>query len=71
MVGVRLRSKVAGRDESAVVGRFLNELLDQTLREQVQEQTEGVRNLLLAHALSDANLLTESPEETNPLSETR
>lgn len=34
-----------------------NEALDQQLREQIREQTEGVRNLILAHAFSKTGLI--------------
>ena len=34
-----------------------NEALDQTLREQIRKQTEGVRNLILAHAFSRTGLI--------------
>jgi His-Xaa-Ser system protein HxsD len=34
-----------------------NEALDQSLREQIRSQTEGVRNLVLAHAFSKTGLI--------------
>jgi His-Xaa-Ser system protein HxsD len=34
-----------------------NEALDQSLREQIRQQTEGVRNLVLAHAFSRTGLI--------------
>lgn len=37
--------------------RIRNEVLDQSLREQIREQTEGVRNLVLAHAFSRTGLI--------------
>src|SRR5687767_4882427 len=36
--------------------RFLNDLLDQTLQERVAKESEAVRNLILAHALSKTSL---------------
>jgi His-Xaa-Ser system protein HxsD len=45
-------------------GNFLNELLDQSLREQIARETEPVRNLILAHALSNIDLIGS---ETSPL----
>lgn len=39
-----------------LAGDFRNELLDQDLRESIAEETEGVRNLLLAHAFSGLSL---------------
>lgn len=41
------------------LGKLLrNEALDQQLREQVRTQTEGVRNLILAHAFSKTGLIS-------------
>ena len=45
---------------------FLNELLDQTLRESIGQETEGVRNLLLAHALSETSLIHPELEDVDP-----
>lgn len=36
---------------------FLQELLDQELREQIAEETNAVRTLILAHAFSKADLI--------------
>jgi len=38
--------------------RLRNEALDQQLREQIRAQTEGVRNLILAHAFSKSGLIS-------------
>ena len=48
-----------GRKEplAELAGDFFNELLDQRLRALVQQESEGVRNLILAHALSRTSLL--------------
>ena len=39
------------------VDAFRKELLDQDLREIVRRETEGVRNLILAHAFSKTGLI--------------
>lgn len=40
------------------LGKLLrNEALDQQLREQIRSQTEGMRNLILAHAFSKTGLI--------------
>ncbi len=44
-------------------GDFRNELLDQDLRESIAEETERVRNLLLAHAFSGLSL-TDTAADT-------
>jgi len=40
-----------------LVGAFCNEVIDQDLREQISEQTEPMRNLILAQAFSKTSLL--------------
>ena len=46
-----------GADVDAVVADFRNEVLDETLRERVREQTHDVRNLILALAFSETGLV--------------
>jgi His-Xaa-Ser system protein HxsD len=65
-VGVRFRGKPNTTDLASVVGEFLNELLDQTLREIVNQESEPVRNLILAHALSDTALIRPELETLDP-----
>lgn len=65
-VEVRFRSKKAESDCSDIVGAFFNELLDQTLREFVGTESEPVRNLILAHALSNTTLLHPELETAEP-----
>jgi His-Xaa-Ser system protein HxsD len=45
-------------DETAVDG-FRGEVIDQVLRERIRTETEGVRNVVLALAFSDAGLAAE------------
>ena len=53
-----LRHKQADEgDPIAMAGEFANELLDQRLRALVQRESEPVRNLILAHALSRTSLV--------------
>lgn len=63
---LRFRMKTSGADLSYLAGEFLNELLDQSLREMVQKETEPVRNLILAHALSETSLLRPDLETADP-----
>jgi His-Xaa-Ser system protein HxsD len=65
-VGVRFRAKPTVAELSGIVGEFVNELLDQTLREIVGQETESVRNLILAHALSDTSLIRPELEVLEP-----
>jgi His-Xaa-Ser system protein HxsD len=43
-------------DQSSVVRSFKTEVLDQVLRERIRTETEGVRNVILAVAFSNARL---------------
>jgi His-Xaa-Ser system protein HxsD len=65
-IGVRFRAKRQGTDCAAIAGEFMNEVLDQSLRMHVANETESVRNLLLAHALSETVLLHPELETENP-----
>lgn len=56
-VEVRFLARPGGGALETVAGEFLNELLDQRLRDIVAAETELERNLILAHALSRAPFL--------------
>jgi His-Xaa-Ser system protein HxsD len=54
-----------------IAGLFFNELLDQSLREKIGTESEPIRNLIMAHALSKVDFISmESKLEStaeNPL----
>lgn len=56
IVEVRLRTKNSEVPLDSIAGEFCNEVLDQRLREIVARESEPVRNLVLAHALSRVGL---------------
>ena len=56
-ISVVLKSKAQFDDLEHLAGEFCNEVLDQDLRENIAEQTEALRNLLLAHAFSRTSLV--------------
>ena len=45
-------------DVEALIGEFRNEVLDETLRSRVRDETREVRNLILALAFSNTGLVT-------------
>ncbi len=45
--------------KNAVVRAFCNEVIDQDLREQIAQETEASRNLILAQAFSKTSLLQQ------------
>jgi His-Xaa-Ser system protein HxsD len=55
-IRVTLTAKTDRVSLETIEGEFRNELLDQDLREMIAEETEGVRNLLLAQAFSGVSL---------------
>lgn len=46
----------SSEDLEAIAFAFKNEVLDQDLREKIAQETEGVRNLILAHTFSNTGL---------------
>ena len=53
-------------DPGAFRRRFFRELLDQDLRESIARETEALRNLIVAHALSKVPLLHPELETDSP-----
>ena len=62
----RLRAKRRIDNAETIAGEFLNELLDQRLRERLYKQTEPVRRLLLAQAFSQTNLIKPELDHQAP-----
>jgi His-Xaa-Ser system protein HxsD len=62
-IQVTLTAKSEKVSLHALEGDFRNELLDQDLRESIADETERVRNLLLAQAFSGLSL-TDSVADT-------
>ena len=65
-VEIRIRAKDSAADVDWIVGYFLNDLIDQRLCEMVGRETEATRDLILAHALSQTNLLHPQLETAVP-----
>jgi His-Xaa-Ser system protein HxsD len=64
-IRVRLAAKRDGVCLRTLEGDFRNELLDQELRESIAEETERVRNLLLAQAFSGVSLTDAAGESAD------
>lgn len=67
-IEVRFRPKGDQIPLESIAGEFCNEILDQRLREIVGHESEPVRNLILAHALSGVGLAgreTQTPQEND------
>jgi His-Xaa-Ser system protein HxsD len=61
---VTLRPKSASADAEAAVGDFLNEVLDQDLRECIAEETNSIRDLILAQAFSQVSVFHPELDRT-------
>lgn len=66
-VSLRGRTGTGERDLDHAAGEFMNLLLDETLREEIARETEPVRNLILAHALSGSDVLQAAFAEADPV----
>lgn len=71
LVEIRLRAKSATADPDEIVGDFLNDLIDQRLRELVGAETEKSRDLIIAHALSKTALIHRELETADPFAATK
>ena len=74
-LAIVIRPKLKDLSLEDACGEYLNELLDQRLREIVAEQSEPLRNLIVAHALSDTTFfradLEDVKEDDDPLEVTK
>lgn len=62
VIEVTLKAKLHLDDAQFMAGEYCNEVLDQELREEIADNTQGIRNLLLAHAFSKTSLLNADLE---------
>lgn len=63
---VSLRPKEAEADMDAARGLFQNELIEQRLRLLIGQQTAGIRDLIMSHALSKSHILRPDLETSEP-----
>jgi His-Xaa-Ser system protein HxsD len=54
---LNLRDNKTEPDPDSVMARFRREVIDHDLRLRISSQTEGVRNLILAHAFSRTGII--------------
>jgi His-Xaa-Ser system protein HxsD len=63
LVSLSLKATQVVPDVPTIRGDFFNELLDQQLREKLEAEFGGVRELILAQAFADTNLLDPNRDE--------
>lgn len=64
---VRLRPQRPGIESESLAGEFLNQLIEEKLRDHIGRETQRSRDLILAHALSKTSLLNPSLETGMPV----
>jgi His-Xaa-Ser system protein HxsD len=70
-VVVELTPQVDGESLRELSGEFANALLDYTLRAMVAEETRGIRELLVAQAFCEADLLDRRDSESDEYADPR
>jgi His-Xaa-Ser system protein HxsD len=64
-VVVTLGTKVAGQDVRSLTGELANELIDQQLREELAREAGPIRELLVAQAFAEGNLLDPDRDDAD------
>lgn len=65
IIKVRFAKKDPNCDLSAIVGEFSNELIDQKLRLDIAEETKAIRELIVAQAFTEADLLNRTASDAD------
>jgi His-Xaa-Ser system protein HxsD len=60
-LGVRITGKFGGTGVDAIVGEFQNALLDHQLRFEIERETATLRELIVAKAFAEGNVLEDPP----------
>jgi His-Xaa-Ser system protein HxsD len=58
---VSLRAKPGGPSLDSIAGEFANALLDHQVRQEIERETSRVRELIVAKAFAEGNLLDDLP----------
>lgn len=67
LVKVRFTRKTPECDLSRLVGEFSNALIDQRVRLQIASETKGIRELIVAQAFAEADLIDRTFSEASYL----
>lgn len=71
VIRVRFAPKGPGCDLAATAGEFCNELIDQRVRQQIAAQTSAIRELIVAQAFAEADLIDRSLPESSYIDDPR
>lgn len=67
IIRVRFAEKTADGGLSSLAGEFCNDLINQMVRLQIASETRAIRELIVAQAFAEADLLGESLSESSYL----
>jgi His-Xaa-Ser system protein HxsD len=70
-VEVRITRKSPESDLNVIAGEFSNELVNQKVRLDVAAETKGIRELIVAQAFAEADLLDRGGQESSYLDDPR
>jgi len=62
-IAVTLGTKASGTEIDPLVGGFCNELVDQQLREHLAKEAGPIREMIVAQAFAEGNLLDENRDD--------
>jgi His-Xaa-Ser system protein HxsD len=65
VVRVKFSRKTADCDLPSLAGEFSNELINQKVRQQIASETRAIRELIVAQAFAEADLLDRSVSESS------
>jgi His-Xaa-Ser system protein HxsD len=71
VIKVRFAPKSSECDLAMMAGEFCNELIDQWVRQQIAAETGAIRELIVAQAFAEADLIDRSLPESSYLDDPR
>jgi His-Xaa-Ser system protein HxsD len=71
VIKVRFAPKSSECDLAVTAGEFCNELIDQRVRQQIAAETGAIRELIVAQAFAEADLIDRSLPESSYLDDPR
>lgn len=71
VVSVHLSGKSLSGDLAGIAGEFANELINQRVREDIARETGPIRELIVAQAFAEADLLDRTDSEASYLDDPR
>ena len=70
-INVRFKRRLESADLQSIVGEFSNELINQRVRLDIANETRAIRELIVAQAFAEADLIDKSECEASYLDDPR